>query len=215
VDTIKGKPKLQIGFRIKEIRKKLGLSQGKMAEKVGIHFQTLSKYERGEQIPSYETLGMIVDKLNVNPVWLLAGPDAGDMFGPGIKNSEEVSVRTIFERIITVMGWKSHEMLAQELGFPLEQVARLTLMNELPLSSILSLCIRHRLNIEWVFTGRGQAGTPHRRKKAYSPLVEKIVDMLIDRPEEDIEDILNLMIKEILYKDLLREKKKKDKKPKN
>ena len=37
--------------QIKELRKHLGLTQTEFAEKIGVHLQTVSRWERGEMIP--------------------------------------------------------------------------------------------------------------------------------------------------------------------
>lgn len=71
----------EIPSRIKKIRVNLGLNQIEMAAKIGVHPQTLSKYERNEQTPSAVTIYLMVEVLDVNPFWLLTGE--GRMFGPG------------------------------------------------------------------------------------------------------------------------------------
>ena len=57
----------------KKIRDDLNVNQTEMAKRLGIHFQTLSRYERGEIIPSGEVLSKIVDIFRINPNWLLTG----------------------------------------------------------------------------------------------------------------------------------------------
>jgi transcriptional regulator with XRE-family HTH domain len=69
----------KISARIKEVREKLGLSQTEAAKKIGVHVQTLSKYERGEQSPSSDTIVAFMENLDINPEWLLTGE--GRMFG--------------------------------------------------------------------------------------------------------------------------------------
>jgi transcriptional regulator with XRE-family HTH domain len=64
--------------RIKELRKQKGLSQEDLAKKIGVHLQTLSRYERGiTEIPA-SILIKIADFLKPNLRWFLIGE--GPMF---------------------------------------------------------------------------------------------------------------------------------------
>ena len=71
---------MTVAERLKELRYKLGLSQKEFAERVGIHYMTLSKYESGKYRPSLRFLKKVEEVFNVNPQWLLEGK--GDMFLP-------------------------------------------------------------------------------------------------------------------------------------
>lgn len=55
-----------IGRRIKEIRKEWGLSQMELAERVGLSFQQIQKYEKGLTRISVMRLKQISDALGVN-----------------------------------------------------------------------------------------------------------------------------------------------------
>lgn len=57
--------KIKLGKRIKELRKKSGYSQEKLAEKLGIAQNTLSKIETGENFLTSETLENLSDVLHV------------------------------------------------------------------------------------------------------------------------------------------------------
>lgn len=59
--------------RIKQHRKKLGLSQADMAERCGVSQPTIANWERGGHIPRKDALEKIADCLNVDSVWLLSG----------------------------------------------------------------------------------------------------------------------------------------------
>jgi len=54
-----------LGARIKELRKRAGLSQDQLAELVGIESKYLSRLEVGKRVPSFETLENIADSLQV------------------------------------------------------------------------------------------------------------------------------------------------------
>jgi transcriptional regulator with XRE-family HTH domain len=54
-----------LGARIKELRKRVGLSQDQLAEKVGIESKYLSRIEVGKRHPSLDALERIADSLQV------------------------------------------------------------------------------------------------------------------------------------------------------
>ena len=56
---------------IRELRKKKGLTQQQLAEKVGISNVSLSNYERGTQMPDLNTLARIAVELDVSTDILL------------------------------------------------------------------------------------------------------------------------------------------------
>lgn len=64
--------------RIKEIRKKEGLSQQKFADKLGIARGNIAAYEVGKNSPSDAVISLICSKFNVNKEWLLTGK--GDIY---------------------------------------------------------------------------------------------------------------------------------------
>jgi len=81
--------------RLKQIRVAINLQQGEFADKLGIHQQQLSKYERGENKPSYDFFIKLGEIFNVNINWLLTGQ--GSMFLPG-NCSEDENTMTIHLR---------------------------------------------------------------------------------------------------------------------
>ena len=56
----------KIGQKIKQIRKSWGLSQIELAEKIGISFQQIQKYEKGSTRISVVRLQQIAETLGVN-----------------------------------------------------------------------------------------------------------------------------------------------------
>jgi len=56
----------KIGKFIKEIRTKEGLSQKKFAEKYGVTYQAVSKWENGKNIPDITILKMMCEEYNMN-----------------------------------------------------------------------------------------------------------------------------------------------------
>lgn len=64
--------------RIKELRKKLNLTQEKFAQALGIKRSSYSKYETGENNPTDAVISLICREFNVDEVWLRTGQ--GEMF---------------------------------------------------------------------------------------------------------------------------------------
>ena len=57
--------------RIRIRRKELGISQTDLAEKLGIHKNQLSRYERGETLMRVDVLEKLATELQTSPDWLL------------------------------------------------------------------------------------------------------------------------------------------------
>lgn len=72
--------------RIKEIRKKEGLSQQKFADKLGIARGNIAAYEVGKNAPSDAVISLICSKFNVNEEWLRTGN--GEAYQHLTKNQE-------------------------------------------------------------------------------------------------------------------------------
>lgn len=57
---------MQIGERIKYLRETKGFTQVELARRIGIHSVSLSRYERGEEIPNEAMIQKIADALEVS-----------------------------------------------------------------------------------------------------------------------------------------------------
>lgn len=67
-----------IDINLREVRSKLGLSQGAMAKDLGIAQAQYNTYERGTRKPSADILEKLVKQFNININYLLTGD--GPMF---------------------------------------------------------------------------------------------------------------------------------------
>jgi len=63
----------QIGDRLLALRKKLNLTQAYLADISQVSQSNYSKYEKNSIEPNYSFLTKIIEKLEVNPEWLLFG----------------------------------------------------------------------------------------------------------------------------------------------
>ena len=60
-----------IGFEIQKARKKLGITQKELAEKVGVSAPAIMRYEKGQREPSKEIIEKIAMALNISPTSLM------------------------------------------------------------------------------------------------------------------------------------------------
>ncbi len=64
------------GSRIKDARKALGMTQAELAEKVGVKYSAIHKYEAGIIVNlKRETISALAHALNVSPAWLMCMDD--------------------------------------------------------------------------------------------------------------------------------------------
>lgn len=82
--------------RIAEVRKRFGLSQSEMAERLSLSRNFISLIENGNRIPSERTLSDICEKFGVDPVWLRTG--VGDE--PFLPVSREQRITDILSKAI-------------------------------------------------------------------------------------------------------------------
>ncbi len=104
---------IEIGTRLRAARNRLGLTQTEVAEKLGISFQQVQKYERGDNRLALSTVARIRDVLCIEPIDLLpalrgdgsAMPDPVAAMGQNITG---VHLARIFGRLPTV---QQHNLL--------------------------------------------------------------------------------------------------------
>jgi transcriptional regulator with XRE-family HTH domain len=68
---------LIIGARLRTRRRQLGLSQGDLAERLGVSFQQVQKYERGANRVAASTLLAAAQALNTTIAWLVGEEASG------------------------------------------------------------------------------------------------------------------------------------------
>ena len=94
-------PYSDIGKRLVQVRKKLGLSQNQFAEQLGIHWQTISRIENGRRKIDAEALVGLC-KMGFSATWLLTGKR--EMFLEDEGNVEQ-------QRLSAQYWQKNHEVL--------------------------------------------------------------------------------------------------------
>ena len=71
---------MELKDRLKELRKRKGLSQVTLAEKLGLSKSTIGAYETGDISPSLEALNLIADFFNVDINYLLGKEDGSTYY---------------------------------------------------------------------------------------------------------------------------------------
>jgi transcriptional regulator with XRE-family HTH domain len=81
---------------LKKLRKKLGLSVAKMADRLIMSPSTLTAYERKERTPSWQLFIQLYANANVNLNWFVSGQ--GQMFNaPKFEDVEDVMESKVLE----------------------------------------------------------------------------------------------------------------------
>ena len=94
----------EFGIRLREARKKSGLTQEKVAKKFNVDKSSVSKYESGDNTPSLEYLKDFIEHLNVSGDWLLLGK-------PPVFRSSEVNqdIEGLFLELLAGIKQADHE----------------------------------------------------------------------------------------------------------
>lgn len=64
---------MEIGSRIKHVRKSSGLTQGEFGSRIGISLSGVSSLEVGKNTPSEQTIRAICSEFSINRDWLVDG----------------------------------------------------------------------------------------------------------------------------------------------
>jgi transcriptional regulator with XRE-family HTH domain len=65
--------KIDFSDRLKDLRKRKGISQGELAELIEVHFTQVSRYERGETKPNAEAMTKLAKALDTTVDFLMNG----------------------------------------------------------------------------------------------------------------------------------------------
>ena len=90
------KLKRQIGANIASYRKRIGLTQAGLAERLNYSDKAVSKWERGESVPDVMTLVQLSEQFEISVNDLLADPDAL----PGNPNNLEQAMTRVTEKTL-------------------------------------------------------------------------------------------------------------------
>lgn len=91
--------------RLKELRKKKGLSQQALANELGVHYRTLQNWENGETDIKPSQTKMLADYFGVSETYLLGYSD--------IKNEADIKVAVLDETIEKLCVIKDNMILRE------------------------------------------------------------------------------------------------------
>ncbi|MBI5058939.1 helix-turn-helix transcriptional regulator [candidate division KSB1 bacterium] len=92
-----------VGSRIQELREEKRLSQGDFAKVLGVHRNTIAKWESGKPSPDCDSILKICELYEVSPAWLLTGE--------GTANSQEQEKRVNENLLSNITGDFHHQLL--------------------------------------------------------------------------------------------------------
>ncbi len=94
---------VHVGKRMREARLLLGMSQMTLADKIGVSFQAVQKYEKGDIRTSASTLARIAAALGREPAYFFEGPSAkGKQVGDAelaIGSQQLLDLIRVYERL--------------------------------------------------------------------------------------------------------------------
>jgi len=82
--------KTEFAYRLKELRKKKGISQDELAVLIEVHFTQVSRYERGETKPNAEAMTKLAKALDTTVDFLMNGT-ADDVVKDAGLEKEQIS----------------------------------------------------------------------------------------------------------------------------
>lgn len=118
---------LTTGERIKQLRKRKGLSQAELAEEIGVKSNTVSTWERGTRKPDFEALNLLSSYFEVSFEYILGTSD--DDASRRIPSQEELNELAI-------------EDLADELYDVVKRFAKLSPKSRRIVTSVINTCYK-------------------------------------------------------------------------
>lgn len=132
--------------RIKELRKKHGLTQQKLGELVGVNKASISQWEQGEYAPSGDNLVALAKALGVSAHWLATGkgsPDPSVVLideahqAAGVGNSHDVSERDVSEYVNKLFDeWAKSKNLIAMSAVPMSKTASVVNEDDVRFSNV-------------------------------------------------------------------------------
>lgn len=101
---------MKLQEKILSCRKKAGLSQEALAERLGVSRQAISKWETGDAVPEVNKLLLLANAFGVTTDWLLCDEEpeeekAAEEAQPAIKATWVDSLPGMFGRLLRRYGW--------------------------------------------------------------------------------------------------------------
>ena len=153
---------------LRRLRQERGLSLKKVASRLGVHFTTVSSWERGRSAPAYEILGRLA-RFYAVPVVELLGPGGPDeprrIFRPLSGRAAEAVVRTLEElRLAVCLAVEIERQggadeLAERTGIAATRLAALSSGEATLRPTEIAALVRHLGSVAEAASLREAAGT--------------------------------------------------------
>lgn len=117
---------MEIGNRIKEVRKESKLTQSEFGGMIGISLSGVSSLEIGKNTPSEQTIRAICSEFNVNRDWLVDGIGEMRASRPLVPELMRVlrtypALQAALEHVVDVMGPEEWDALNKVIEKVIEQ----------------------------------------------------------------------------------------------
>ena len=110
---------MKLGEKIQYCRKRAGMSQDTLAEKIGVSRQAISKWELGEALPEIANLATLAKEFGVSVDWLISDEDLTEKESPMDGEDYEKKYTAFFDswtgfagRTLKRFGWLAGVYLA-------------------------------------------------------------------------------------------------------
>ncbi len=90
---------INMGQKLKFLRKENGLTQKQIAERIGLAVSAVSSYESGARYPSYEVLVKLARIYHVSTDYLMGLTDARNLDVSGLAEEEIALVSRLVEKL--------------------------------------------------------------------------------------------------------------------
>lgn len=117
----------QIGDRIRSRRSELGMSQAELAERIGMSFQQVQKYERGSNRIASSILLRVSEALDCSPGYFLeiAKKKRGKVAKPA-ESAADREISVFLQRFRQIKSAKARNRIMLVLGALLQEIERPT-----------------------------------------------------------------------------------------
>lgn len=100
--------------RLGEMRKKRGLTQRKLAEKLGVSYGRISLYETGDRSPDPEMLKRLADFFGCSTDFLLGLTDDPT---PASEKDKDIDIRELIRSKVKKARYKGHQLAEEDKEF--------------------------------------------------------------------------------------------------
>ena len=141
---MRGNIQMSVGDRIQELRKELQISQGMLAEAVGVTRQAVSKWENGLSLPDSKKIILLAEVLKTDVEYLTTGRKNDAIRPPIIIKTVETIKKTIEVPVVQVV----------EKPVEVEKIVEIPVVNhDKPVIKRVVRTITRRNPIEYFVTG--------------------------------------------------------------